>query len=137
MSVLRAEARAQGYSFIETTVAEWESGVNRFDGPGELFCGVFDGESLIAVGGLTMDPFLRQPDIARIRRVYVLAAWRNQGVGASMVNFLVGEAEKHFRAVRLRAENSDAARLYERLGFQPLAEKDATHVLWLKQRSGR
>jgi hypothetical protein len=31
--------------------------------------------------------------------------------------------------VRLRAENDDAARLYERIGFSLLDSPDATHLL--------
>ena len=132
MADLRVEAREQGYDFIETTVEEWATGVNRFDGAGEFLCGVFDGDALIAMGGLTVDPFLRQADIGRFRRVYVISAWRNQGIGSSMVNFLVEEARGRFRGVRLRAENGEAARLYERLGFLPIADPNATHVLWLE-----
>jgi len=31
--------------------------------------------------------------------------------------------------VRLRAENADAARLYERIGFVPVSNPDATHII--------
>ncbi len=132
MAGVRAEAREQGYDFIETTVNEWATGVNRFDGAGEFLCGVFDGDALIAMGGLTADPFVQGTGIGRIRRVYVTSSWRNQGVGTLLVNFLVKKARGQFRGVRLRAENSEAARLYERLGFVSIAEPHATHVLWLE-----
>jgi predicted GNAT family acetyltransferase len=45
------------------------------------------------------------------------------------VTTLVEEARKSFRIVRLRAENANAARLYERIGFAPIASPDATHIL--------
>lgn len=32
----------------------------------------------------------------------------------------------------LRAENHHAARLYERLGFEPIADPNATHILHLQ-----
>ena len=126
---LQAEALAEGYDFIETLVDDWMSGYNRFDAPGEILCGHLDDGMLVAVGGLNCDPVANDPEVGRIRRVYVRAAWRNQSVGRALMNTLVTEARKHFRCVRLRAETADAARLYERLGFIPIANPDATHIL--------
>jgi GNAT superfamily N-acetyltransferase len=85
---------------------------------------------LVAVGGLNCDPFAGRPDTGRIRRVYVRHAWRNKGIGRALVTALVDEARKHFRCVRLRAENTGAARLYESMGFAPIAGPDATHILF-------
>jgi GNAT superfamily N-acetyltransferase len=132
LDTLHAESRAEGYNFIDTLVAEWASGRNRFDRPGELLCGHLDRGLLVAVGGLNRDPFAGRADIGRIRRVYVRAGWRNRGIGKALVANLVQEARCHFGSVRLRAENADAARLYERLGFVPIADPDATHILALE-----
>ena len=127
MAVLQAEARSEGYDFIETTVAEWASGVNRFDRPGEKFYGYFDNGQLVGVGGLTLDPFAGRADVGRIRRIYVRAAWRNRGIGRALVSALVEHARKGFASVRLRAENADAARLYESIGFLPIIDANASH----------
>jgi predicted GNAT family acetyltransferase len=81
------------------------------------------------VGGLNCDPFAGRPDVGRIRRVYVRPAWRDKGVGRALVIALIEKARTHFRCVRLRAENANAARLYERIGFAPIASPDATHIL--------
>jgi GNAT superfamily N-acetyltransferase len=129
IDTLLAEARAEGYDFIDTLIDDWTSGANRFDGPGEVLLGCFDGDELVAVGGLNRDPFVEDPGVGRVRRVYVRSAWRNQGVGAALVSALVEHARAGFRVVRLRAENSGAARLYERLGFVAIAADNATHVL--------
>ncbi len=126
---LLAEALAEGVDFVQTLVDDWGSKENRFDGPGELLCGSFDDGVLVAVGGLNLDPFAGRPDMGRIRRVYVRRAWRNAGVGRALVSALVGEARRSFHSVRLRAENADAARLYERMGFVPVPGPDATHIL--------
>jgi GNAT superfamily N-acetyltransferase len=126
---LHAEAKQSGYDFIDTLVDEWVSGANRFQARGEVLCGCFDQGKLVAVGGLTIDPFVGSPDTGRIRRVYVRSAWRNHGVGRALVTYLVEQARKNFRNVRLRAENADAARLYERLGFISIDDPDATHTL--------
>ncbi|QNI35031.1 GNAT family N-acetyltransferase [Alloacidobacterium dinghuense] len=94
-----------------------------------MLCGHFNQGLLVAVGGLNCDPFAANPEIGRIRRVYVKQAWRNQGIGRALVTTLLAEARKHFRIVRLRAETSDAARMYEQIGFAPIANPDATHSI--------
>ena len=130
LELLQAEAKAEGYGFIERLVNEWESGANRFEGPGEFLSGHMEEDQLVAVGGLNCDPFAGSPEIGRIRRIYVRPAWRNKGIGRALVSALMEEARKSFKCVRLRAENSEAARLYESLGFAPIADPDATHILY-------
>jgi len=126
---LHAEAKQSGYDFIDTLVDEWTSGANRFEASGEILCGHFDQGQLVAVGGLTIDPFVGRSDTGRIRRVYVRSSWRDKGIGRALVSTLIEEARKNFHHVRLRAENEDAARLYERMGFTPIDDPGATHTL--------
>ena len=126
---MRQEARDEGYDFLDRLVEDWLSGENRFDGPGETFSGCFEEGMLVGVGGLNRDPFLADPRVGRIRRVYVRRAWRNRGAGEVLVKSLLGTARKSFRSVRLRAENTGAARLYERIGFAPIDDPSATHIL--------
>jgi GNAT superfamily N-acetyltransferase len=126
---LCAASRAEGYNFLDTLAAEWFSGANRFDQPGEILLGALDQGILVAVGGLNRDPFLADPTIGRIRRIYVGAASRNRGIGTALVTSLLDHARQHFATVRLRTDNPTAARLYERLGFQPIADPHATHAL--------
>lgn len=132
---LRAEAAQEGHPFIETLIAEWISGENRFDAAGEVLCGSIEDGLLLAVGGLNCDPFLGRPEIGRIRRVFVRPAWRNQGLGAAIVAWLLHHARSHFECVRLRAENPAAARLYQRLGFLPIADPHATHLYCFDEKS--
>ncbi len=130
IELLQTDARSEGYQFIERLVTEWASGENRFDAPGEILCGHIAQEGLVAVGGLNRDPFAGRPEIGRIRRIYVRPAWRNQGLASALVTTLIDHARQSFRCVRLRAENPNAARLYERLGFSAQAdEPNATHIL--------
>jgi GNAT superfamily N-acetyltransferase len=67
--------------------------------------------------------------MGRIRRVYVRSAWRNRGIGRTLVAALVDHARTHFSCVRLRAENAGAAGLYESMGFVPIESPDASHML--------
>ena len=124
-----AEASAQGYDFVRETTDDWASGANRFNAPGECFCGYRQDGEIVAIGGLNIDPFLNDPAIGRIRRVYVRQAWRNRGIGQAIVLDLIARARPSFRSVRLRAENTEAARLYERLGFVAIDSPDASHIL--------
>ncbi len=126
---LLAEAQAEGYGFVATLSEEWANAKNRFNAPAEILCGAFKDGQVVAVGGLNIDPFARNPETGRIRKVYVRPAWRNQGVGRALMLALIEEARKGFRSVRLRAENANAARLYERLGFIPIDDPSATHIL--------
>jgi GNAT superfamily N-acetyltransferase len=129
MESLQSEALAEGFGFILTLVEQWASAENRFDAPGEILCGHLDQGLLVAVGALNIDPFAGDNEIGRIRKIYVRPAWRNKGVGRALVTTLVEEARKSFRAVRLRADNMNAARLYEKIGFAPIESPDATHML--------
>jgi GNAT superfamily N-acetyltransferase len=131
---LTAEAAAEGFEFLNRLEAEWESGANRFDAPGETLLGVFAGGELVGIGGLNIDPFVGDPAIGRIRRIYVRTAWRSAGLGTQLVNSLLARAQDHFSQVRLRAVSPDAGRLYERLGFQPIDDPHASHVLVLRAR---
>lgn len=130
---LQAEALAEGYGFIQTLVEQWASGENRFDAPGEILCGHLDQGLLVAVGALNIDPFAGSTEVGRLRKIYVRPAWRNKGVGRGLVTTLIEQARTHFRCVRLRADNANAARLYERIGFAPIASPDATHILSFDQ----
>lgn len=131
MEQLRTEARQEGFLFIERLWEEWRRGENRFDGPGELLYGCMDQAALVAIGGLNRDPFAGHSDVGRIRRVYVRPAWRNRGIGDTLVRTLVKNARTNFVSLHLRTDNPAAARLYERIGFSRSSISNTTHILTL------
>jgi GNAT superfamily N-acetyltransferase len=129
---LVVESRAQGFEFLDRLVAEYVEGINRFDKPGEALFGVYWDENLIAIGGLNQDPYLSESDIARVRHVYVLSAWRNQGIGKNLMHAIIGEAKGRFRLLTLRTFSAEADGFYRAIGFKTQPElQDVTHHLVL------
>ncbi|AIC19694.1 acetyltransferase [Pseudomonas chlororaphis] len=124
---LEAEAVAEGFRFLTRLVADWKSGANRFDQPGECLLGAFRDGQLIAIGGLSYDPYAG-PGIGRLRRVYVARAARGQSVGKALVQRLLAHAAQRFRVVRLSTDTPEGAAFYLRCGFQPIQDDFATHV---------
>ena len=117
-----AESAAQGLRFVRRLANEWVNGVNRFDRAGEALFAVRDGSDIVAVGGLNIDPYAINPGTGRVRHLYVVAAHRRRGLGATLVTDIIAAARGHFHTLRLSTSNPDAARLYERLGFRPRSD---------------
>lgn len=131
LAPLLAESEAQGFRLLRRLVDDYESGSNCFDRAGECLIGAFHEGALVGIGGLNIDPFLNDPKVGRIRRVYVLSAFRGQGAGRALMAALLAHARGKFRMLRLRTREAPARRLYESLGFQYLGEGETSHELEL------
>jgi len=88
--VLRAAARAEGYRHIERLADEWTAGTVRFDREGEALMAATLSRELAGVGGLTIDPV--QPETLRMRRFYIRAAFRRNGIGWALAEHLLARA---------------------------------------------
>jgi GNAT superfamily N-acetyltransferase len=133
LRVLVAESEAHGLRFVRRLVDEWTSAANRFAGRGEALFVARVGDGVVGVCGLGVDPYAAAPGMARVRHLYVLSAHRRHGIGRALVTEVVQAARGRFDRLRLRTGNPDAARLYERLGFQPTPDApDCTHVMDLR-----
>jgi GNAT superfamily N-acetyltransferase len=133
-SLLLAESEASGYRFLRRVADEWESGANRFARDGEALLAAEIDDRLIGVCGLSIDPYLGDDRVGRVRNVYVLAGYRGRGIGRRLVGAAISAALGRFDRLRLRAEEPGPARLYESLGF--LARSgiaDCTHILDLAE----
>ena len=127
---LLAASEAEGFQFVRRVVDEWESGANRFTGNGEALLGYFVGGRLVAICGLTRDPYLSEATVGRLRNLYVLPEHRGRSIGAALTRRVIELAESAFQVLRLRAATPRAAALYERLGFTATAElENCTHVI--------
>lgn len=127
---LEKEAVAEGFRFLTRLISEWESGTNRFNAPGECLMAAYSNQQVIGIGGLSVDPYT-QPDTARLRRVYVAPAARNQHVGQALVKALVAQATLHFQTVRLSTDTSGGDAFYLRCGFTRTEDVHATHIIEL------
>lgn len=128
--------REEGFGFLDRLIDDWRTGANRFDRPGERFVMAMEDGEVVGFSGLNVDPYVDAEAIGRLRHLYVLPSHRRKGVGSCLVHALLLDAAEHFRIIRLRTANPDAARFYEALGFGKLAQPDASHRMIL-HRYGR
>lgn len=129
---LLAESEALGFRFLRRVVDEWESGVNCFSLPGEALLVAEMNGRWVGVCGLSIDPYLDNPRVGRVRNVYVLAECRRTGIGRRLVEEAVFRARGSFDRLRLRGEELGPARLYESLGFRKCRGiPNCTHILEL------
>ena len=127
---LQESSETEGFQFVRRVVTEWGSGKNRFSGTGEALLGAFLGRRLVAICGLSRDPYLDDDSVGRLRNLYVLPEFRRHGLGAALTSRVIELASSRFRVLRLRAATPEAAGLYERLGLDPTSDvPNCTHVL--------
>jgi GNAT superfamily N-acetyltransferase len=124
---LEREASEEGFHFLGRLVAEWRTGSNRFDKPGECLLAVTENGILVGIGGLNADPYRPDGATARLRRLYVAKAFRRRGVGEALVLALLQKASPWFRSVRLSTDTESASAFYCRLGFIAVDDETATH----------
>lgn len=131
---LLTESREQGFTFLDRLVTEYTNGANRFDQPGEALFGIYHRQQLIAIGGLNHDPYLQESGVGRVRHVYVLNAWRGQGVGRQLLQQIVAEAQGSYHLLTLRTFSEPAAKFYCAVDFvKEPAIQGATHHMDLSE----
>lgn len=129
LSVLADDALQDNYRFVRRTIAQWHSNENRFDKDNEFLLGIKVNNEVIAIGGLNIDPYLSNPDIGRIRHVYVHRNHRGKGLGKLLLKSILERGVDSFEYLRLSTNNEIAANLYESLGFIKEDGVKCTHIL--------
>lgn len=123
---LQAEARTEGYRFLDRLAADWEAGAMRFTQPGEVLLAACANEVLAAIGGLTREPMV--PGGFRMRRFYVGARFRRTGLGRRLAAALLESPLRAGHPVTVNAATGSAP-FWEALGFAPDPYDGHTHVL--------
>lgn len=131
-AALTVEARNEGFQFLDRLLNAAETNEPLFLSKGEVFLGAYLGEDLVAVGGVSHDPYGATASTGRLRHLYVRRDWRRCGIGENLVHALIAHSSKHFQAIRLRTDTAAATLFYEAIGFQKTEETDATHRLDFK-----
>lgn len=135
VSKLVEESEAEGYRFLRRLVDQYEDGSNTFNKAGEVLYGVWDHHNhLVALGGLNRDPYSTKEGIGRLRRFYISASARRQGIGTKLLQQLLKDAHGHFHELVVRTDSSAADAFYRANGFSgDLGLPDATHGIVLEQ----
>ncbi|PLS18119.1 GNAT family N-acetyltransferase [Bacillus sp. M6-12] len=112
------ESKQEGFRFVQRLKDEYYSGENIFNKPGEALYGVVDAEgTLIAVGGLNIDPLSSEHGVCRLRRFYVARACRRNGIGRLLLEEIIKHAREHFQVMVLNTDTEQADSFYSRRGF--------------------
>jgi GNAT superfamily N-acetyltransferase len=124
------ESLEEGYRMLRRLKENWDSGLNRFEGPGEILVEArLDGVP-IGICGRNIDPFANDPTAGRVRHLYVARDHRQMGVGKALVRFICNDASHFFKFLNTRA-TPQAYKFYEHLGFSPVPENSTvTHRLY-------
>lgn len=127
LTLLVTAGLAEGFTFMARLAREHTQG--DFARPGALLLGVFEGEFLLGVGGVTPDPYTPDLEVGRIRHVYVLLKARRRGAARLLLENLVASAPSHYTRLRLRTPTERGAAFYRACGFADTDEPNATHTL--------
>jgi GNAT superfamily N-acetyltransferase len=121
---LRAEAHMEGYCQIERLATDWDAGTTRFDRDGEVLLVVRVNETLVAIGGLTVEPVV--PNALRMRRFYVRPAFRRSGVGRELVRSLLARMRSN-QVITVNAAPGSVP-FWEAMGFTSHPRDGHTHI---------
>jgi GNAT superfamily N-acetyltransferase len=125
LDVLRRAADAEGHGHMARLQDEFASGAQRFDRDREVLLAAFIEGRLVAVGGVTQEPGCSAA--LRMRRLYVLPDARRAGVASAIVNALTHEVAGRAQLLTVHAGNPGAARFWEAVGYQPIADRPWSH----------
>ena len=138
LALLANAAQAEGFQFLRRLKDEWVSRAVQFSGPGECLFIAEIADNLVGIAGICRDPYQSDPNVGRLRHVYVDKPFRSRGIATGLVRTCLAFSGTKFRMIRLciPAINPTAGRLYEHLGFQPVAAEGERVTHWLSTQKG-
>jgi ribosomal protein S18 acetylase RimI-like enzyme len=128
LTPLMKASREEGFFFLSRLEHEYLSRQVRFDAAGEMLLGAFEDSTIVAIAGLTRDPYDIDQRTGCVRHVYVLPQFRSRGIGKALLGELERHGKAHFTMLVLRTDTLAAANFYQRIGYETLAPGEtATH----------
>jgi GNAT superfamily N-acetyltransferase len=128
--VILQAAASEGVRNMAMLAEQWDSGEQRFDEPGTLFAALVDGD-LAGVGGVAVEPAAGEPAM-RMRRLYVLPAFRRFGVGRRLAAAMMQQGFQATPLLTVNAAASEAApAFWEAMGFERAVAAGYSHTLRL------
>ncbi|MQW91632.1 GNAT family N-acetyltransferase [Acinetobacter wanghuae] len=112
-------ARKEGYDLIDKLIEEYHTGKNCFSHENEYLALAYDGDKLVACGGLNQQwgDHVVEARIGRVRRCYVHPKYRQHGVGKQLLAFLEQLARPHYSALCLHTDTKLAASFYQKQNY--------------------
>ncbi len=124
-AALRAEAASEGYRHMDRLAAEHAAGRSSFVA---LFGALLGGE-LVGIGALTPEPATTEVPALRLRRLYVRAQARRQGVARALASALTQEGLDQVALLTVHAGDARAAAFWAAQGFTPVEARPWSHEL--------
>ena len=119
IDTLATLARKEGYDLIDKLIEEYRTGKNCFSQNNEFLACAYDGNKLIACGGLNHqrgDNGIEER-IGRVRRFYVHPKYRQHGVGKQLLAYLEQLARPFYSALCLQTDTKLAASFYQKQNY--------------------
>lgn len=119
IDTLATLARKEGYDLIDKLIEEYRTGKNCFSQTNEFLACAYDGNKLIACGGLNQqwgDNGIEER-IGRVRRFYVHPKYRQHGVGKQLLAYLEQLARPFYSALCLQTDTKLAASFYQKQNY--------------------
>jgi len=119
IDTLATLARKEGYDLIDKLIEEYRTGKNCFSQNNEFLACAYDGNKLIACGGLNQqwgDNGIEER-IGRVRRFYVQPKYRQHGVGKQLLAYLEQLARPFYSALCLQTDTKLAASFYQKQNY--------------------
>ncbi len=132
LSVLRNEARAEGYKMLDRLASGWEAREICFTQAGEALFAAFFEHRLVGIGGITWDSTI--PGALRMRRFYVAKDFRRRGVARQLALSLLDRKEVAGHPIVVNA-GTGSGPFWELLGFTADRQQGHTHIMQSPRRS--